>query len=283
MKKLTDYEVLVNDTFYRSWHIFEYIEHHPNMSDLDIEAIKATIMDALVYSNDIDPLREVLDFENMCIVTSDDRKYYHYNKTPFVSGIPMELKEKIRHKCVKHSGSAPVSLVYAKPAGGVTFCIYDMNEIFSTIFDKFSFVEVSYDSPTRKGIRAVKRPFLQVNINGEEYYVDSLTKRIFKVEEFLERYNGVVDDVICNLDFTSEMKKVYKERSTPSCDFAFFLLSNKDFYEGLNYGKFAETSYEYNKTKEIYPEEWDKIPGIKAHMDSVMKDFPKDLFKRLLK
>ena len=66
----------------------------------------------------------------------------------------------------------------------------------------------------------------------------------------------------------------------------------KEFHKGVQivnnrfcnlYGKFAETSYEYNKTKEIYPEEWDKIPGIKAHMDSVMKDFPKDLFKRLLK
>lgn len=281
MIKLTDYDILVNDTFYRSWHLFEYIEKHPNMSDLDRDAIKATIMDALVYANLIDEEKDALDLDNMCIVRNDDDKYYHYEKTPYVSGIPMELKEKLRYKCVRHSGCIPVSLVFAKPCGGSSFCIYDMNEIFSVIFDKFSFVSVSYDSPTRGGIRVSKRPFLQINLNDEEYYVDALTKRIFRVDEFIRRYNGIVEESICNLDFNEDMKKLYEYRSTPRCDFAFFLISNGSFYKEITNSAMAESCYEFEKTKELYPEEWEKIPEIKAHMDLVKDSFPKDLFRDL--
>ena len=48
MTNLLDYEVLVNETFYKCWHILDYIKAHPNMSEPDKEAINATIMDALV-------------------------------------------------------------------------------------------------------------------------------------------------------------------------------------------------------------------------------------------
>lgn len=67
MKSLFEYDVLVNHTFYRSWHILKYIEKHPDMSELDREAIKATIMDALVYDGAIDPDWEYLDLDNLCI------------------------------------------------------------------------------------------------------------------------------------------------------------------------------------------------------------------------
>ena len=54
-KSLFEYDILVNDVFYRFWHILTWIEEHPDMSDLDKEAICATIMDALVYKCLIDP------------------------------------------------------------------------------------------------------------------------------------------------------------------------------------------------------------------------------------
>lgn len=87
MKSLFEYDVLVNHTFYRSWHILEYIEKHPDMSELDREAIKATIMDALVYDGAIDPDWEYLDLDNLCI--SGDSAGYEYDLHPNVAGIPM--------------------------------------------------------------------------------------------------------------------------------------------------------------------------------------------------
>ncbi len=35
MKKLIDYDVLVNDVFYRSEHVLDYIIRHKNISELD--------------------------------------------------------------------------------------------------------------------------------------------------------------------------------------------------------------------------------------------------------
>lgn len=62
MKSLLDYEPLVNEVFYKCWHILEYIEKHLEMTELDKEAIQATIMDALVYKNLINPEKESLDW-----------------------------------------------------------------------------------------------------------------------------------------------------------------------------------------------------------------------------
>ena len=49
MKSLFEYDVLVNDVFYRCWHILEYIEKHSDIDKLERDAIQATIMDALVF------------------------------------------------------------------------------------------------------------------------------------------------------------------------------------------------------------------------------------------
>lgn len=62
MKNLFDYELLVNEVFYKCWHILEYIEKHPNMSDLDRQAIKATIMDALVTKKTNRPKKSIIRF-----------------------------------------------------------------------------------------------------------------------------------------------------------------------------------------------------------------------------
>ena len=68
MKKLEEYEVLTTETFYKCWHILDWIHAHPNMSKLDKDEIKATIMDALVYRQQIDPSKQSLDLQNLTIV-----------------------------------------------------------------------------------------------------------------------------------------------------------------------------------------------------------------------
>lgn len=44
MKSLFDYEILLNEVFYKCWYILEYIENNLDMSNLDKDAIKAIIM-----------------------------------------------------------------------------------------------------------------------------------------------------------------------------------------------------------------------------------------------
>ena len=69
MKQLIDFEIITNETFYKGWHILEYIEKR-ELTSLDIEAIKATIMDSLVYKGLINPEEEYLNLEELTITTN---------------------------------------------------------------------------------------------------------------------------------------------------------------------------------------------------------------------
>ena len=149
MKKLIDLEVIINETFYKGWPILDYIEKH-NLTKLDKEAIKATIMDVLVYKNIINPEQEYLNLEELTITNNPSD--YHYNKTPNVSGIPAYIKEQLRHISIHQSGGIPVMLFIAKPPSKVHFCVYDPNYCVSAIFEDATFLECIYDSPTRPGI-----------------------------------------------------------------------------------------------------------------------------------
>ena len=71
MKKLEEYEVL-KTVFYRGVSILEYIRLYPNLDDLDVEAIKATIMNALVDSNSIHPEREFLSLDSCAIIITEN-------------------------------------------------------------------------------------------------------------------------------------------------------------------------------------------------------------------
>lgn len=96
LKSLYDYDLLVNDVFYRCWHILQYIEMHPDMDKLEKEAIKATIMDALVYKKEINPKKQSLDFDNLCIV--DNLNHYTYEEHPDICGIPLWMKKNLERK-----------------------------------------------------------------------------------------------------------------------------------------------------------------------------------------
>lgn len=149
MKSLFDYEFLVNEVFYRCQPILKWIENNKNMSDLDKEAIQATIMDALVYKKLIDPTIESLDLDHLCIV--NNLEHYVYNKHPNISGIPQWMKEEFRKKCLTITGGIPISLFLAKPPSKfVRYCVYDPNTAVSAIFPDATFYNVFYNSPTRK-------------------------------------------------------------------------------------------------------------------------------------
>ncbi len=253
MKSLYDFEFLVNEVFYKCWHILDYIEKHPDMSELDRCAIKATIMDALVYKKLIDPNRESLDFDNLCI--RDDLNHYTYCEHPDVCGIPIWMKEKLRERSVVISAGLPVTLFLAKPAGSVKYCLYDPNTAISTIFPDAVFYDVFHISPNRNVRIDNPRPFVEVDIGGEMYLVDSLSKRIYKSSFFKERYGFEIVSMGKVSELEGDNLKTYQKQTRPQDNLAtmipFFemILNNSELMSEL-----AEMKYEFEVCLRKNPE-----------------------------
>lgn len=265
MTNLLDYEVLVNEVFYKCWHILEYIEKHPDMSELDKQAIKSTIMDALVTKKQIDPNTQSLDLDNMCIV--DDLEHYTYEKHPNISGIPLWMKEEFRKKSLCITGGIPISMFLAKPPSKFTrYCIYDPNTAVSSIFDDATFYNAIYNSPTR-GIRIQEvRPFVEVNIDGELYLVDTLTKRILKSSWFKETYDFEIKSQQIISKLNHEKKKYYKHDVSEHKELASllpFMLPVLD----LNVPDQAEMKYEVEQSKIYFPDEWQRYEVLQKEMN----------------
>lgn len=268
MKSLFEYEVLVNDTFYRSWHILEYIEKHPEMSDLDREAICASIMDALVYTNEINPDEDFLDLSNLCI--TNDATKYKYEEHPNIMGIPMWLKEKMRHKCVQISGGIPISMLVARPASYPgAYCVYDPNTAVSSLFDDFTFYSVKYISPTR-GVRIKdSRPFVEVDLNGELYLVDVLTKRVLRSSWFKDAYDMEILDSNTPKKFNREQKSFYKEQTSEKVDLATYLCFTETLRREMPKTPMdAEMDYERNQAIKNYPSEWERYKFIEEEKNA---------------
>ena len=268
MKSLYDYEVLVNDTFYRSWHVLEYLENHPNMSDLDREAISATIMDALVYAGAINPDCEYLDLTKCCI--SGDPAGYKYELHPNVSSIPMWLKEEMRHKCVTISAGIPVAMYVARPASYPgAYCVYDPNTAVSSLFKDFTFYSVKYNSPTRSVRLNETRPFVEVDLNGELYLVDILTKRVFKSSWFKETYDMEIVDSNSPSQFNKEQREIYKEHTRENVDIATYLCMTEMLRSMIpKTPKDAEFDYERDQAKKNYPKEWERYRLLEEEKDA---------------
>ena len=222
MISLFNYDLLANEIFYKCWHILEYIEKHPDMSDLDKEAINATIMDALVTKGQIDPNTQSLDLGKLCIVNNLD--FYNYEKNPNISGIPLWMKEKFRKKSLHITGGVPISIFLAKPPSDVVrYCVYDPNTAVSSIFQDATFYNAIYNSPTR-GVRIEEvRPFVEIKINNELYLVDTLTKRILKSNWFKRTYDFEVinQQTISKMD--KKRLKYYKEAVNERKNLSIFL------------------------------------------------------------
>lgn len=268
MRKLIDIDFVVNEVFYKCWHILDYIQEHSPLSELDKEAIEATIMDALVYKKLINLEKESLDLDNLCIV--EDLEHYRYEEFPDVCGIPQWMKEEFRKKSIYISGGIPVSLFLANPPSKENrYCVYDPNTAVSSIFPDATFYNVTYISPTRNIEIEEPRPFVEVNIKGELYLVDTLTKRIFKSSFFKERYGFKVKSETIVSKMAGEKLQIYME----------FIKENKDFSMSLSLYDLlindfrtipskAETVYEYEKSKEYFPEEWEKAKDFKRKVES---------------
>ncbi len=257
MKSLLDYKYLVNDVFYRCWPILEYIEKHPNMAELEREAIKATIMDALVYKKLIDPEKESLDLDNVCI--REDLDHYRYELHPNICGIPQWMKEAFRHKSIMITAGLPISLFLAKPPSKVSrYCVYDPNTAVSSIFPDATFYEVFYTSPTR-GIRIEKsRPFVEVEIDGVSYLVDTLTKRIIKSSFFKENYGFDIVDEMTVSKLNRQKKEIYEEQTQERNGLyrmlPFFEMTIEAISEKSKRSEWAEMIYEFEKSKANDPE-----------------------------
>lgn len=282
MKSLLDYEFLMHEVFYRCWPILEYIEKHPNMPELDKEAIKATIMDALVYKGLIDPGKKSLDLENMCI--RDDLDHYTYELHPNVCGIPQWMKESFRHKIIGISGSIPVSMFLSHPPDKISrYCVYDPNTAVSSIFPDATFYEVFYTSPTR-GIRIEsKRPFVEVEIEGVLYLVDILTKRIFKSSFFKENYGFEIVSERKISSFDEEDTKKYQDLIGESKSFYgdYIPLFEPMIPTFEKYPSMSELLYEFERSKEIYPECFIQAEEFKIAISGDNDDFMKYVSKRL--
>ena len=281
MTSLLEYDFLVNEVFYRGWHILDWVTKHPDMDPLDREAICNTIMDALVYKGLIDPEKQSLDLDNLNIVNNLD--YFKYNKTPFVMSYPQWLRDKFRRKCIIISGSIPVSIFLAKPASKVShYCVFDPNTCVSSFFDEFSFLLVDYDSPTRVGEKATDRPFVEVPINGVNYLVDILTRRLFEREEFAKRYNMVVKQEFKKSKFDKRRREIYEEQTTDTSNspelFGSYISLALPLFEGIKTNPdFAEMKYELEKSKEIFPKGWEES----EILNQMVANFPGSLIKNI--
>lgn len=255
--KLSDYEILNEQVFYRGWHILEYINSH-DLTELDIEAIKATIMDALVSNNDIDPMIEFLDFENLCITKDKTDNTYSYEKYPNISGIPLWIKEKFRKKSCKASAGIPISIYLTIVSKNR--CLYDMNIASTAVFDDWISYIADYNSPTKIGKRVTSRAFIEIYIDEIPYLIDNLTRRIIR-RDFLEK------------NYRFYIKGFYPKKMLNSVRLECYLNSIQDYVELGPYmsfyfsfsesfrsrGDFAEVEFEIEKSKEYFKDAWEKF------------------------
>lgn len=267
MASLLDYELITNDVFYRCWHILDYIAAHPNMPALEKESIEATIMEALVSKKLIDPKKQSLDLDNLEIV--DDTNHYCYEEHPRICGIPLWMKEEFRKKSIYITGSVPISLRLSRPPVKVgRSCVYDPNYAVSSIFEDATFIDAIYDSPTRIGVRLDEtRPFVEVNIDGVNYLVDVLTKRILKSDWFKKTYNMKIKHSQKISKASKKQKERYNEMISESNHLADMIVLLEPLIDDRS-PDFAEYRYEFEKTKEYFPEAWKEADYLKKEMET---------------
>jgi len=270
VRKLSEFYSLNNNVFYKGWHILEYIKTHKDLSLLDKEAIKATIMDALVSSEEIDPSLEFLDFDNLCITNSKENTYA-YEKYPNISGIPLWMKEMFRTKSIYITGGLPVSVFLSIPSK--SRCIYDMNTSVSAFFDKFTFYTVNYKSPTRPGKIALDRPFIEIEIDGILYLVDNITRRIIRKDFFERNYGFDIKHRKSKEEIVGDKKVIYDEHISRHINMSPYLSCYYCFDEDFRkLGESAEHEYEIEESKKHFPKAWEDYKKYMEEMNKFMHE-----------
>lgn len=271
MRKLDTYDVLKNDVFYRGMHILDYLYTDKKVTGLDIEAIKNTILTALVEKKEIDPGKEFLDLKRMEIT---DKFYFGcdiYNPKPFVQGFPLWMKEKLRTRSLKITGSLPVSVHAARPTSELGYCVYDANTAFSILFDDFAFIVADYNSPTRPNVRAVDRPFLEATVDGTDYLFDILTKRMYDKKEFMRIYEMEIKDSVRKSEFDERQKDLYAEQTQEDTkNYGAFLSMTSQFLDAMkDVPKMQEYMYEIEQSKKYFPAAFEESKRFQEEIEQI--------------
>ena len=271
MRKLDSYALLKNDVFYRGMHILDYLYTAKNITSLDIEAIKNTILTALVEKKEIDPGKEFLDLKRMEIT---DVFYFGcdiYNPKPFVQGFPLWMKEKLRSRSLKITGSLPVSVHAARPTSELGYCVYDANTAFSILFDDFSFIVADYNSPTRSKVRAENRPFLVATVDGTEYLFDILTKRMYDKKEFMRIYEMKIKDSVRKSEFDERQKQLYAEQTAEDKhSYGVFLSMTSQFIDAMKDNpNMQEYIHEIELSRKYFPTAFEEAEQIQKEIEQI--------------
>jgi hypothetical protein len=266
MKSLDCYSILKTSVFYKGWHILEYLNTH-ELSLLDQEAIKATIMDALVTSGDIDYRLEYLDLKHMCIL--EDSSYYAYQKYPNICGIPLWMKELFRHKSLYITGGLPVSVFLSIPSK--SRCIYDMNTAVSACFEHCNFYQVNYKSPTRIGEVALDRPFVEVEIDGVFYLVDTITRRMIRRDFFEKNYGFDIMSQFKKEELWGKRREIYDQQVEEKLDMSSYLYMYYLFEDNFrNSRDVAEHEFEIEESKKNFPSVLQDFEAYKKEFDRAL-------------
>ena len=179
------------------------------------------------------------------------------------------MKDEFRKKCILITGGIPISIFLAKtPSKIVRYCVYDPNTAVSAIFDDATFYNAIYDSPTR-GIRISDvRPFVEVEIDGELYLVDTLTKRILKSSWFKAKYKFEVKNQQTISKMSKKRLKYYKHSVSEQKCLAEILPFMKYMLD-YDVPYHAEIRHEILESKKFFPEEWEKSEQNLKEMDSL--------------
>lgn len=224
------------------------------MSELDETAIKATIMEALVHTREINPASESLDLKNLRILNSTC--HYRYEKNPNVCGIPLWIKQAFRKKSIEITKGLPLSIFLANPPSKEErFCILDQNIAFSSIFEDAKFYYATYDSPTR-GVRISEpRQFVEIKIDNELYLVDVLTKVMYKSSWFKEKYKFQETSSWTIKDLTGQGKLFYQQSIQEKLNLSEQLAGLKSLENNTN-PAMAEKKFELEQSKFNYSKDW---------------------------
>ncbi len=251
LRKLESFPLLKEKVFYRGCPILAYIQNHGSLASEDIKALKATLMDALVTSREVqlDPDRFALDFDRLAIVESGQLEdgYYHYETTPDVMGFPHVLQEAMRHKCLQVTGGLPISVFLSLPT---EHHIEDMNRAMESLFSDFT----EYNFTQQVAGKVKTQQLVEVRMHGELYMIDTVSKRFLKSSYFNENYEVVCNSILPKAAFSGKALRQYQQDVREVCQYASYLVMSEPLLSGLeNNCIYSQFLYERKESEKNFP------------------------------
>ena len=274
MRELKEYPVLCDEVFYRGMHILDYLYTAKDISSLDIEAIKNTILSALVEKKEINPGKEFLNLRGMAMTSTYFFGCNIYDSKPFIQGFPLWIKEKLRKRSLNITGSLPVSVYLARLTSDSDYDIQAANVALSIIFEDFEFIFADYNSMSNPKTRVLDRQFLVAKVDGIDYIFDVLTKRMYDKKEFARVYEMEIKESVRKSEFNEQQKQLYANQTAEETDnYAEFLAMTCPFIEAMSdVPNMQEYIHEIELSKVNFPDAFENA----KHFSQAKKD-PKEL------